>query len=384
MNSRRIAVIVLGVLTLALGMASVYIGMTLLKQDTAPDDSSASTYCCGRILCMDGSEAGDDRNSPLECNERARVFCADKGGVRNGNIDQAFFCSSTGTPGAGPSCTINNVGGALVTSSACSSSLIVKRFEKNYYGTDTKFSDCFVSELDSNEPGFSSSIQNLNPGATYDPYAPCKCVQIDIVNNVSDPNPAAGTCRCSGGVECKPPEVKKITCYRCTTIEGDGNACESQEFEGETCPVGYTTNPNCYEAVGGSCEAPKICGDTCQNSTQCPENNVCSDGRCILEACTQGFSCTEDLCNLDQDEPEIPETAIFDGDKTRLFIGIFLLISAFVSTQIDFNFQLSWKGKLFALTKLNLLSKKQKKLSKNKPFKKSRKKFEKKFKKIIL
>ncbi|BCX14203.1 MAG: hypothetical protein KatS3mg085_735 [Candidatus Dojkabacteria bacterium] len=378
MSSRKIAIAIFTVLTLLLGVASVYIGFMLLQEDTAPDDSSASTYCCGRILCNDGSEAGDDRNSPFECNERARIYCADKGGVRQANIDPQVFCSTTGTPGAGPSCSITNVGGALRTTQACSSSLIVKRFEKNYYGTDTKFSDCFVSEQDSNEPGYSLSVQNLNPGATYDPYAPCKCVQIDIVNNVSDPNPIAATCRCSGGFECQPPETPEITCYRCTPQEGDGDACESQTFQAETCPAGYTSNPNCNQAVGGSCEAPKFCGDTCVNSQQCPEGNVCSNGRCVLTECTQGFDCDESLCNVINEKPEIPETAIFDSDNSRLLIGLSLLVSALVATQIDYaKLDLLFQNILKSLNSKPKIDKANIKLAK-KTFLRSRNKFEKK------
>lgn len=58
-----------------------------------------------------------------------------------------------------------------------------------------------------------------------------------------------------------PVEIPKITCYRCTTGTLDGNACENQQFDGTSCPTGWTNNSNCgAAATGGACpvETPTV------------------------------------------------------------------------------------------------------------------------------
>jgi hypothetical protein len=51
-----------------------------------------------------------------------------------------------------------------------------------------------------------------------------------------------------------PVDAPKIKCYRCTGNVLDGNMCESQDFDGTSCPSGWTNNSNCAAAAtGGSC-----------------------------------------------------------------------------------------------------------------------------------
>jgi hypothetical protein len=153
--------------------------------------------------------------------------------------------------------------------------------------------------------------------------------------------------------------------------------CESITVQGQTCPAGYSTNSNCAEAAGGSCDVATYCGGPCQSTEDCPNDHICQNDRCVLLECTQGIACTEDLCQVLEEQPPLPDTALFDEDNTRLIIGITLLVSAFVATQVDFaklDFNVKGFNKLAGIASNKHISRKRKSR-----FSRSRDVFEKKF-----
>lgn len=202
MNQRSIAVAFLGVTTLIIGIGAIYLGAQTSQEDAAPTDSSAST-------------------------------------------DQV--------------CNISESGGALVVNN-CAGLYEVAFFEIDYNETGTTFyPNCLVSQLNSGEPGYSQRYETLNNG-TYDPFSPCKCVQIDIITSRTDPDAiVAATCRCSGGPECLLP------------VCGNG-AVEA----GEACDDG---NNNDNDACRNDCTIP-VCGDgKIDSGEECDDgNSVDGDG----------------------------------------------------------------------------------------------------------
>lgn len=98
-RSKKITIIILGVLTLLFAGASIYLVSQLSQQDVAPDDSSAATKQCGSYVCVrDGVNlevVNQDCNytGPYSCPDRALNYCKEKYGSR-----------TIATPLQGPSC----------------------------------------------------------------------------------------------------------------------------------------------------------------------------------------------------------------------------------------------------------------------------------------
>jgi hypothetical protein len=66
-------------------------------------------------------------------------------------------------------------------------------------------------------------------------------------------------------------------------------ACNSN-FQCVENPNGqFTTRAGCEANCVEDADTP-LCGDTCQNTTQCPTNHSCTGGRCVLNGCT-GSTC---------------------------------------------------------------------------------------------
>ncbi|BCX14070.1 MAG: hypothetical protein KatS3mg085_602 [Candidatus Dojkabacteria bacterium] len=107
-KSKKIAILILGILTLFFGIASIYLVSQLSQEDTAPDDSSAQVLQCGSYVCVrDGVNlevVNQDCNytGPYNCNDRALNYCREKYGSRTTTQPlQGPNCTQTGGPTTG-------------------------------------------------------------------------------------------------------------------------------------------------------------------------------------------------------------------------------------------------------------------------------------------
>lgn len=89
-----------------------------------------------------------------------------------------------------------------------------------------------------------------------------------------------------------------IQCYRCTSGTTDGNLCENQQFNGTSCPTGWTTNSACAtDAPGGACPVEVACGASCNgNSALCPQGHTCDANVCKLNTCLTPGNCSDNTC----------------------------------------------------------------------------------------
>jgi len=89
-----------------------------------------------------------------------------------------------------------------------------------------------------------------------------------------------------------------IQCYRCTVGTGDANMCENQQFNGASCPSGWTTNSNCATtAPAGSCPVVVACGASCNGTNSlCPQGHTCDANVCKLNTCLTPGNCSDNTC----------------------------------------------------------------------------------------
>lgn len=59
-----------------------------------------------------------------------------------------------------------------------------------------------------------------------------------------------------------------------------------------------TVSPSPSPSPSPSASPEPFCGMNCSNTNQCPLNHVCTNGRCVLFACSQGVSCTANQCRV--------------------------------------------------------------------------------------
>jgi hypothetical protein len=124
-TARKIAIVVLGILTLGLGITAVVIGLdvfnngqgnnntssssssrsSVLSTSRASSDVSVDAVCCGGGTCGNGTAFGPDYNyGGGTCAQREEAirtgFCADKGGY-NGNGSDPIACPTNSNTSAG-------------------------------------------------------------------------------------------------------------------------------------------------------------------------------------------------------------------------------------------------------------------------------------------
>ncbi len=89
-----------------------------------------------------------------------------------------------------------------------------------------------------------------------------------------------------------------IQCYRCTVGTTDANACENQQFNGTSCPSGWTSNSNCEAAAsGGACPVEVACGASCNSTNNlCPQGHTCDANVCKLNTCLTPGNCSDNTC----------------------------------------------------------------------------------------
>lgn len=186
----------------------------------------------------------------------------------------------------------------------------------------------------------------LNPGVctpgTISTYRGTHCPTTErLVGTMPDINsgyfkaiPAAGECEqidfrandgSAGGGVCICYPSEEVTCYKCTDILNDGNACQTQQFQ-NTCPTGWSRNSNCAEAAGGSCAVEErvtcyICSPELNDGNMCVSTvfpgTVCPAGTSIIPtgcADAVGGSCASQVktCYRCTDDPA-------DGDMCTPF-----------------------------------------------------------------
>ncbi len=129
-------------------------------------------------------------------------------------------------------------------------------------------------------------VPTVGPGAAQ--LTTAKCVSRDQGNSYvlyqgRNPTPAEIQQLCN-------MIVQTTTCYRCTTSNTDGNACEAQDFEGASCPSGWTTNSNCAQAAGGSCPVQQEQTTCYRCTTGTTDGNACESQTVQGTSCPSGWT----------------------------------------------------------------------------------------------
>lgn len=128
-----------------------------------------------------------------------------------------------------------------------------------------------------------------------------------------------------------------ITCYRCSDLQSDGDTCEPLVVTGTACPAGTSSTANgCAAAVGGSCSASVGCNEVCDGVTKlCTgSGHICFNGRCRLQSNTSSEQC---LPASTPTPSGLPETGLFDDEKSGIILLGFLLIIAGI---VEYRYQL--------------------------------------------
>lgn len=88
-----------------------------------------------------------------------------------------------------------------------------------------------------------------------------------------------------------------LTCYRCTSATNDANTCESFQHIGSSCPVGTSSSANgCATAAGGSCPTGSG-GLTCYRCTAVTsDGNACESFFTTSSTCPNGSSTSVTGC----------------------------------------------------------------------------------------
>lgn len=119
-----------------------------------------------------------------------------------------------------------------------------------------------------------------------------------------------------------------VTCYRCTGLGSDGNACESFTVAGTSCPTGTSSAATgCAAAMGGSCPivTTASCGEACDANTLCNTGMTCSAGKCVLTASLTTPARYINGCTV------LPVTGIFDDKTDSLLFGFFALVLGIIA-----------------------------------------------------
>lgn len=123
-----------------------------------------------------------------------------------------------------------------------------------------------------------------------------------------------------------------LTCYRCSTSTSDGNTCESFQQVGSACPVGTaSTATGCATAAGGTCPAGGS-GLTCFRCTSiASDGNACESFTTTTATCPSGSSTNSTGCATSAGGScpvvaGLPNTAIGDNWSDYLMIGLAILL----------------------------------------------------------
>lgn len=368
LSSRNIAIGILGILTLLFAVASIYIGLQVTQDDTAPQDTSAQTFECGPILCADGSEAGQDCTSPQNCNARAEEFCSGVGSTVAQEETGAPSCEDPGDdtdpnlvcPGGavGNGCLIFICNNGCGTDGRCEGDDVgVQIFTENGSCGATLDGRCgqidvvLDPRVDSPDPGF-QCVKGGNQNTCNLPACNWECgdgvvdfnEECDDGNNINDdecsnacttntPDPSCGDGNLDAGEECDDGNSDDSDgCRNDCTLPSCGDGVIDT---GEECDDGNSVND---DECTNNCTIPTVeveCGDPCSSSDECPNDHTCNNGTCVLDLCIDNPECTNNGCTL-----PLPETSIFDGESNKLLIGILFLLLALLFTQLDvYNLQ---------------------------------------------
>lgn len=280
-RARRIFLIVAGILTLALGIVAVIIGIRI-SQDQAPEDSSANA--CGTWCSNPKSQGGQCPVGVLAggCNGTWQV----RDNSSACGTTKECYVSPLNAPSPIPSslgCTISvPTTTGPITIANCSSGQSFQLHVKNV-ARGTTDSQCIPTIVSNPQ------IIQLENG-TYDPRnfgSGCgKCVQLDSVENKGGSAQYSGDC----------PVTETVQCHKCTDSLNDANTCTAaQTFEGTSCPAGYVaTSSECrLSEASGQCAVQKTCYK-CSDATN--DGNTCESFTANSSTCPSGTSETANGC----------------------------------------------------------------------------------------
>lgn len=177
-------------------------------------------------------------------------------------------CSTTdGGNTGGDTCKTNYAGGCVTRTSACSSGITCTR----YTGPNDS-----ATCSENNQGTFT-----VAPGQTVCVSPSCKqCEQIDCTDGGGQRR--NNDSQCSTPVP-PPPATPKVCGDNCTATSQcpTGNSCT-----GGKCVRNGCTPETCTNGCVPITAEPPVCGDACTSDAQCPTGNTCTNGLCTLAGCT--------------------------------------------------------------------------------------------------
>jgi hypothetical protein len=339
-NSRRIAIIVMSILTVVLGVVAIVLGLRI-QQSQAPDDSSAasgssSTTTTTTTSTSSSSSGGQCAGGGASCESQS---CC--GGLVCQGIEGSRRCEDPGTEDQCP-------GGGTCTAYI------------SFKCNNLTNGQCLENPINGNNPSYAAGcgqIDQVCAGGTRDRQL---CGNFTIYNSTCGQTSSSSsssssststtgvvtgrqcgqTCSpsatCSNGHTCSGGICKLNACLTpgvcsdnaCNLIScGNGVADQYEECgePGLSCSGGAQCNTDFCLCFNNQC------GDVCGSNADCPNGHTCSGNICKLNTCLTPGNCVDNACI-----PTLPVTALISDEVDRVLISLAVLVLGYVMIKYKF------------------------------------------------
>lgn len=308
----RNVIILLAILTLVLIGVSIYVGIELSKDTNVDSDPAEASNFCGNNTCDEESETCD-----------GAVQCTTGGNFSIGECrNDCTFCGD----------------GVIQLGEDCD--------DKN----DINGDECTNACKSNSQSGLAEASPTPTPVSS---ASPTPATNTTTCGNLSCEGTEScdGTTKCIGTGEFTEGETCRLDCTYCgdgivqgnescddgntndndrcsntcvlneesTSVCGDGVVQEDEQCDyalSSLCSTGLECTNTCQcGQADATVQDEKVCGATCSSSADCPSDNVCEAGKCVLLACSTSLGglsgnigqsgnpasvCTSDKCQVVQ------------------------------------------------------------------------------------
>lgn len=299
----RNVIILLGILTLVLVGVSIYVGLELRKKPSIDSNPAEASNSCGNNMCDDGESCdginqcigntsyviGDCRNSCTYCGDgitQSGEECDD------GNDNTTDECNN--------SCRFADASVQDATPTPQASLQASPTLSETPILSPTPTQNNGLCGNNSCDEGESCDAQKQCVGAgSFDSNSSCRlnCTycgdSIVQVGEECDDGNSNDNDQCSNS--CEEISGSAGSC-------GDGIIQENEECDpglSALCSNGYTCSASTCICTQSNpvVQDAKVCGDICSSNADCPIDNVCESGKCVILACSKSLGSLQNNIN---------------------------------------------------------------------------------------